>query len=75
MEKLLEKLKTEKMLVCFVKKDGTTRTMLCTQNQEYTGVITYSQNTGPEHLICVWDLEKEDWRSFRKDSVLSYVEV
>lgn len=75
MKNLIHKLKTEQMLVTFTKKDGSVRAMLCTQNPDLIPEVTYSTNTGPDHLVCVWDLEKEAWRSFKKDSIISYAEV
>lgn len=66
--------------VVFTKADGTERTMLCTKNHE----IISEQYTAPEKkstrerkdisgVVAVFDLEKNDWRSFRLDSVKSYM--
>jgi len=66
--------------VVFTKADGTERTMLCTKNSE----VISEQYTAPEKkstrerkdisgVVAVFDLEKNDWRSFRLDSVKSYM--
>ena len=66
--------------VVFTKADGTERTMLCTKNSE----VISEQYTAPEKktertrkdtdgLVVVFDLEKNEWRSFRLNSVKSYM--
>lgn len=66
--------------VVFTKADGTERTMLCTKNAE----VIAEQYTAPEKktdrsrdskagLMVVFDLEKNEWRSFKLDSVKSYM--
>ena len=66
--------------VVFTKADGTERTMLCTKNPE----VIAENYTAPEKktarerkdtpgVVAVFDLEKNDWRSFRLDSVKSYM--
>lgn len=62
--------------VTFKKLDGTERVMHCTTNPELIGIKTFSRNkAGNEVAQSVWDLEKDAWRSFRWDSVVSYKEV
>ena len=74
LKEMLENRKTVE--VKFTKRDGTLRTMLCTTNPELIGVNTYSKNSqGNEVAQSVWDLEKDAWRSFRWDSVISYKEA
>ena len=60
--------------VNFEKSDGTLRKMNCTLVPEYMHV-EYSEEkskrkTNP-NVASVWDLDKNDWRSFRYDSVKS----
>lgn len=68
----LSVLKTGVAIVTFLKKDGTERVMKCTQN---TGIIPenmHPMGTGPaytENQVRVFDVEKQEWRSFRKDSI------
>lgn len=74
--------------VTFTKKDGTDRTIKCTldpvkvpqkvdpdagkplEEREWREV---KHRETPEHLLAVWDLENNAWRSFRIDSVLDYI--
>ncbi len=72
MNRLLDLLKTERVIVTFTKKDGSRREMLCTQCSDLIDSLTYSRSQGPEGIACVWDLEKEAWRSFKFDSVIDY---
>lgn len=65
--------------VVFTKADGTERTMVCTKNPEliartYTAPEKKTERVrGPSEALAVFDLEKNDWRSFRLDSVKSYM--
>lgn len=72
MNQLLDLLKAERVVVTFTKRDGSRRDMLCTQRSDLINSVTYSHSPGPEGIACVWDLEKEAWRSFKHDSVLEY---
>lgn len=60
--------------VVFKKQDGTERTMKCTLKESLTK--TYEKKTDKikavsEDVLPVYDLEKEGWRSFRYDSIVS----
>lgn len=65
--------------VVFTKADGTERTMICTRNPDliartYTAPEKKTDRVrGPSEALSVFDLEKNDWRSFRLDSVKSYM--
>lgn len=61
-------LESGKASVTFVKRDGSTRTMKCT-NQ--AGVVPATSGTRPESstVQTVYDLDINEWRSFRWDSV------
>lgn len=68
--------------VIFTKVDGSERTMLCTKNSQiiserYTPEEKKTDRVykEPEGVARVFDLEKNDWRSFRYDSVKSYTVV
>jgi hypothetical protein len=54
----------------FRKRDGSIRDMRATLVPELIGIETYSIAKGPEHVQCVWDIDKEEWRSFRWDSLI-----
>lgn len=58
--------------VTFTKKDGTERTMNCTLND--TLVKSYEKKTErsktvSEETCAVFDIDKQEWRSFRYDSL------
>lgn len=58
----------------FKKKDGETREMLCTLKDE---LLPKKEANGKEYkknpdVLAVWDCEKEGWRSFRYDSIISW---
>lgn len=60
------------VFVSFTKKDGTLREMRCTLNEEI--VPKYEKTTETERkksdeVMAVFDLDKNEWRSFRFDSV------
>jgi len=75
-------LQKSEITVTFVKADGTDREMLCTLNWDYIpstaiissspvdGIIKESKKPRKEpdpHSLRVFDLEKQEWRSFRFD--------
>lgn len=62
-KELLQLLRTKEVLVSFIKKDGTKRDMFCTLKPDVIPVIAGSTREQKyEHLITVFDLEKQDWR-------------
>jgi hypothetical protein len=63
---LLEKSIVE---VTFTKKDGTERIMKCTLQEDYLPEIVGSERKKNEDALAVFDLDMEDWRSFRWDSI------
>jgi hypothetical protein len=72
---LKELLKQNVVEVTFIKRDGSERHMRCTLQDELIGIRTYSKRKEPDDMVTVWDLEKQAWRSFRTDSILSYRQV
>ena len=72
---LTSHLKYGPVTVDFLKKDGTMRTMKCTLLE--SAIPTYEKKTervrttSTNESIAVVDLEKNEWRSFRYDSVRS----
>jgi len=59
-------------LIEFTKKDGTKREMKCTLAEGYapsTPITQKKMRPVNEEVQVVWDMKKEDWRSFRWDSV------
>ncbi len=68
-------LKEHIVTVKFKKQDGTERTMNCTLNQKLVPVYekkTERVKPANDNLIVVWDLDKEEFRSFKNDSVIEY---
>ena len=58
--------------VTFEKKDGSERKMYCTLSEEEIPASKAPKGTGKKEnsdSLAVFDLEKEEWRSFRWDSV------
>ena len=73
-EKIMEFLKANVAEVTFTKSDGTERLMKCTLKEDV--VIPYSKKTDRtkevnNDIVPVFDVEKNEWRSFRVDSVQS----
>lgn len=73
-EWLKSHLKMAPMVIVFTKKDGTEREMNCTLAEAV--IVPHEKTTDrvkEENLdtLSVWDLDKEAWRSFRLDSVIS----
>lgn len=72
LEKLLENNVVE---VKFIKNDGEVRKMICTLSHHYLPEEYHTNGHTSEDVLTVWDMEKNDWRSFRIDSVLFYVAI
>jgi hypothetical protein len=56
----------------FEKVDGSTRKLVCTLSPSKIPVEKSPKNAGKaknEEILAVFDVEKQDWRSFRWDSV------
>ena len=67
-------LKKGVMEVTFTKKDGSERVMKCTQLWDFIPEDmkpNISDMVYDENQVRVFDLEKQQWRSFLKDSVVS----
>jgi hypothetical protein len=72
---LLEMLTNDVVNVEFTKKDGTVRNMKCTLNVNYIPIVKQPKESGIKHsdeAQRVFDVEKNDWRSFRWDSINKY---
>lgn len=67
---LSDVLKTAKATVTFTKVDGTERVMICTLKPEMLPVVELKENAKPrkettsKKALRVFDLEKNEWRSF-----------
>jgi hypothetical protein len=71
---LIDTLKKNKVLIEFVKIDGSQRRMLCTQNSSIIdGKKTpVGKKETTKGVITVFDLEKNDWRSMRESSITNW---
>ena len=71
-------LKTEVCNVEFIKKNGDPRVMHCTLVPEYIPTAVETTHSKPRNvsldanLVTVWDIDVQDWRSFKLDSVKSF---
>ena len=72
---MVNKLKVSTCKVVFTKKDGSTREMKCTL-QEDVIAPHFTSSTKPvqlnEEVISVIDTDIDEWRRFRVDSVQSF---
>ena len=69
---LREMLGMHEVTIFFTKKDGTEREMRCTlaENKIPTEKLPKnSKKSKSDDALAVFDVEKNDWRSFRFDSV------
>lgn len=71
-EWLQDLLRTNIVTISFTKKDGSERKMRCTLGESVIPSEKTPKNSGKSKsadAIAVFDIEKQDWRSFRFDSV------
>lgn len=72
-EELKKLFRTNVMKVVFTKSNGTERTMICTTDPNKIPPDQMPKGTSPVRpegtSKSVFDLEKEQWRSFRWDSL------
>lgn len=65
-------LSESKVEVTFEKKDGTERKMICTLSENQIPNEKAPKGTGKsksDDVLAVFDIENNDWRSFRWDSI------
>ena len=65
------------LLVTFTKKNGDSREMYCTLQDEFVPEHKkyFSENTSRKkslEVLAAFDMEKADWRSFRMDSITAF---
>lgn len=72
-QEIIDLLQDKTCLVTFKKKDETERRMLCTLQPNVIPIVKGTGVKKTDDVISVFDIEKEDWRSFRVDSVISVV--
>jgi len=76
-ERIHTLLKSNVVEVKFTKVDGTERVMNCTLKPSLIPeeAKPKTDKHGAEHVLPVWDVDKEDWRSFRVDNVHDFMAV
>ena len=71
---ILEFLQSNVGKVTFIKADGSTREMICTTDSR---VVPATKRTGKaesvhnDELVTVYEVDKQQWRSFYADTVMS----
>jgi len=73
-EWLIDSLQTDTVTVKFLKKDGTERVMKCTLSESFIPDELSPKNSDrvkSNDTVAVFDVEKQAWRSFRWDSILT----
>jgi hypothetical protein len=76
--KLLNDLGNGPVVVTFTKKDGSERIMPCTINEQIIAAKSPGSSTEYSHYgdtLTVFDLELNEWRSFRLSSVKTAVTI
>lgn len=58
-------------LITFKKADGSIRVMECTLADYLLPEVKGTGRPTPDHLVLVYDLENDGWRSFKRESVIS----
>ena len=70
-------LQEERVNVCFTKADGTERWLHCSLHPDLIPAAQQqneqtSTRKRSEQAQTVWDIDKQDWRSFRWDSIREF---
>ena len=78
-EEMMTELTQRTCRVIFKKTNGEERDMMCTLQEDIVPAATKEDpltqkkvRAVNEEVIPVWDVNKEAWRSFRVDSVISF---
>lgn len=74
MTDLLQLLHNNVVCVKFKKVNGDERTLKCTLLEKYIPQSNSSSKTKKtnDNVYSVWSIDDNGWRSFRKDSIISY---
>lgn len=71
---IIEALQAHKCVVKFTKVNGEVREMPCTLREDIVPKIEPKENSRPkkpnDQVVSAWCLDKNEWRSFRVDTVL-----
>jgi len=72
---LREHLSTGQMQINFTKADGTQRVMNCTLDADLLPALEETKETTRKeniNVLCVWDLDKQAWRSFKLETIQEF---
>lgn len=70
---IIEALRAHKCVVKFTKVNGEVREMPCTLREDIVPKVEHKTERAKrpnDNVVSVWCLDKNEWRSFRVDSVL-----
>lgn len=72
---IVKLLRTKVCTVTFNKLDGTERVLVCTLKPDYLpSDYKHEESTGEiKNYVNVWDIENDDWRSFKLDRVKKFI--
>lgn len=72
-QEIRHRLQTEVLVLQFKLNGGMFREMVCTLNPDLIPALNIDSHPGPPHefLQVAWDLEKNDWRAFRWERLIS----
>lgn len=70
-------IRNERVNVCFTKADGTERWLHCSLHPDLIPADKLQKEEASprkrsDEAMVVWDLDKQDWRSFRFDSIREF---
>lgn len=75
-DEFINLLKNNILFVTFTKRDGERREMKCTLKKDLLPPVpvdyTPRKKAINPYVVAVWDLDKNEWRSFQVDSVIKY---
>lgn len=74
-DEIISVLRKQTARVVFKKIDGEERDMMCTLGEEFIPTDKRPKGTGrvpPESVIRAFDVNKQEWRAFRVENVVSF---
>lgn len=74
-DEMMETLRKQTVRVVFTKIDGEQRDMMCTLGEEFIPDNKRPNGNGkapPESVIRAFDVNKQEWRAFRVENVVSF---
>ena len=73
-ESMISQLQENTCRVIFKKTNGEERDMVCTLMSDKVPTTKSTKESKPNpDIVAAWDLDKEGWRSYRVENVVSFV--